>query len=309
MDDRRWEHLAEQQEGMLAVRQLTALGVPRGVVRHRLASKRWVQRTEHVLSTTTGELTVRQRTWLGVLHAGNGSLVGGLTAAAVHGLRSWPRDDVTVLVDDEWSYEPVPGVHFFRTRRCLPDFAGTRHPTRQMLPLCRLEPAVLLFAGYERNGRTANGVLAAVVQQRLTSAGALLVWLERMRPLRRAREFRRVLLDIEGGAQSVAELDVRRMCRRHGLPAPDRQRPRVDREGRRRFTDCEWRLADGRVVILEVDGGFHMDVRHYDEDMRRQRKLTTARAVVLRCGAGELRDDPDSVAQDLIALGVGRSCA
>jgi len=198
MDDRRWELLAQQQHGMLAVRQLTRLGVPRGVVRHRLATEMWVQRTEHVVSTTTGELIGPQRMWLGVLHAGNGALIGGLTAAGVHGLRNWARDEVTVLVDDEWSFEPVPGIQFVRTRRCLPDFVAARHPLWRTLPVCQLEPAVLLFAGYERHRRTAHGVLAAVVQQRLTSAEALRHWLERMRPLRRAREFRRVLLDIEG---------------------------------------------------------------------------------------------------------------
>lgn len=309
MDDRRWVPLAEQQQGMLAVRQLVGLGVPRGVVRHRLSTERWVQRTEHVLSTTTGELTERQRTWLGVLHAGNGALVGGLTAAALHGLRGWPRAEVTVLVDDEWSFDDVAGIHFFRTRRCLPDFAATGPRLERPLPVCRLEPAVLLFAGYARHRRTAHGLLAAVVQQRLTSPTALCLWLERMRPLRRAREFRRILGDIDGGAHSAAELDVRRMCRRFGLPFPERQRLRLDRNGRRRFTDCEWRLPDGRQVILEVDGAFHLDVAHYDQDMRRQRKLTTSSTVILRCGAAELRYEPAGVAEDLIALGVGRSCA
>ena len=309
MDDRRWELLAQQQHGMLAVRQLTRLGVPRGVVRHRLATEMWVQRTEHVVSTTTGELIGSQRMWLGVLHAGNGALIGGLTAAGVHGLRNWARDEATVLVDDEWSFEPVPGIQFVRTRRCLPDFAAARHPLRRTLPVCQLEPAALLFAGYERHRRTAHGVLAAVVQQQLTSAEALRHWLERMRPLRRAREFRRVLLDIETGAQSAAELDVSRMCRTFGLPMPGRQRPRRDRAGKSRFTDCEWRLADGRLLILEIDGGFHLAIQHYDEDMKRQRKLITRQATVLRCGAAELREDPGSVAQDLFAMGVAQSWA
>lgn len=309
MDDGRWRSLAAQQSGMLAIRQLTEMNVPRGVLRHRLATERWVMRSDHVLSTTTGELDRQQQMWLGVLHVGNGALVGGLSAAAVHGLRNWQRDDVTVLVPDAWAFEPMPGVQFFRTRRPLAELSGARNRIRPVLPVCRLEPAILLWAGYEASHRAAQGVLAAVVQQRLTGPEPLRRWLERLRPLRRAREFRRVLVDIEGGAHSVAEIDVRRMCRRFGLPLPRRQRPRLDRDGRRRFTDCEWLLPDGRTLILEVDGAFHVDVLHYEADVRRQRKLTSASTIVIRCTSLELRDDPAAVAQDLIALGVGRSCA
>jgi hypothetical protein len=293
---------------MLAIDDLAQLGVTRAQMRNQLRAERWVRRSDRVLSTTTGEPTAAQVMWLGVLHAGNGALVGGLTAAAVHGLRNWQRDAVTILVPNAWSFDPVPGIEFFRTRRPLVDL---RAATSELgtLPVCRLEPAVLLFGGYDRSPRTAQGVLAACVQQRLTTPDLLREWVPRLRPLRRAKLFQRALLDIEGGAQSLSEIDVRRMCRRTGLPLPTRQQPRRDRDGRLRFTDAEWRLKDGRVVVLEVDGGFHADVEHYEDDMKRQRKLTTPERTILRCGAYELRHDPESVAVDLRALGVGRLSA
>lgn len=110
---------------MLAVRQLGELGVPRGVLRHRLASGRWVRHTEHVLATTSGTLTVEQRSWLGVLHAGRGALVGGVSAAQHAGVRRWTREEVTVLVADDWSFTPVPGIDWVRTRRSLRELRGT----------------------------------------------------------------------------------------------------------------------------------------------------------------------------------------
>ena len=168
---------------------------------------------------------------------------------------------------------------------------------------------MLLWAGYEGSVRAGQGLLAAVVQQRLTEPELLRRWIVRLRPLRRAGEFRRVLDDIEGGAQSTAELDVRRMCRRFGLPLPQRQRPRLDRDGRRRFTDCEWLLPDGRTVVLEVDGAFHVEFEQYTADVRRQRRLTSASTLVVRCTSIEIRDDPGSVAEDLIALGIKRLSA
>ena len=127
-----------------------------------------------------------------------------------------------------------------------------------------------------------------------------------MRPLRRAAVFREAVWDMGAGAQSVAEIDVGRVCRRFGLPQPRRQVRRTDRSGRRRYTDCEWDLPDGRVVVLEVDGAFHMDAEHWAADMARERELVIGGRIVLRCTARELRDDPERIVRDLIALGVTR---
>ncbi|HEY6932201.1 MAG TPA: hypothetical protein VI452_02280 [Marmoricola sp.] len=282
-------------------RQLRALGVTRSVVRAHVRARRWSWRTESVLSITTGPLSWRQRLWVAVLHAGPGALVGGLSAGAVHGLRSWDRDDITVLVTSELSFEAIPGVAFFRTRRPLDQWASA-----QPLPVCRIEPAILLHAAYERHQRSAHGAIAAVVQQRLTTPERLRSQLEQMRPLRRAGQFRRLLADLEGGAGSVAEVDVRRACRRCGVRPPVRQRGRWDRSGRRRWTDCEWDLPGGVVIVLEVDGAHHAEVRQYNDDIRRQRKLTTLRRIIVRCSAYEIRHRPDDVMEDLIALGVPR---
>lgn len=298
--DQRWRELASRQSGMLARRQLRRLGFDADRVRNQIAAERWAARGDRVVSIFTGALTFQQRLWLGVLHAGGDALIGGLSAAAACGLHHWDRDDVTVLVDDKLTFAPVPGIRFVKTRRSL---ATLRDP-RTDLPLCQIEPAVLLFAGYEPSSRTAQGVLAAVVQQRLTTAARLSGWLGRLRPLRRAALFREVLADIAGGAQSLGEIDIGRICARFGLSAPCRQRRRPDRHGHVRFTDCEWRLTDGRVVVLEIDGAFHMDVEQWEQDMARHRALSGPRRTVVRCTTRELRDRPERVVADLRALGV-----
>jgi len=297
-----WEELAAVQAGMLSQSQLTGLQVSRGEVRRHLRVRRWAQRTSHVFSTTTGPLSWEQRLWVGVLHAGPTAMIGGLTAAKVHGLRNWERDDITVVLDDELSFEPIEGVQFFRSRRPLADMRA-----RGDLPLCMVEPAILLFAGYEPNRRTAHGAVAAVVQQRLTDAERLRDWVERLRPLRRAKEFRGLLADISGGAQSLAEVDVNRACTEFGVRRPSRQRRRRDSHGRVRFTDCEWHLGDGQVLVLEVDGGFHMEFGQYTSDMRRQRRITAPHRMVVRCSSYEIRHEPDEVMSDLISLGVPRT--
>ena len=299
-DEDAWRGLAASQEGMLSRRQLGELGVDRWRVRNQIAAGRWAQRSPMVVSTTTGPLSRGQLMWLGVLHAGPQAVVGGLTAAEVAGLRSWHRDDVTVLIPEELEVDDVSGIDFHRTRR---DIAAMRAPGTG-LPRCRIEPAVLLFGAYQRSRRTAQGVVAAVVQQQLAAPVSLLSWVKVLRPLRWAPMFREVIGDIAAGSQSVAELDVVRLCRHHGLATPDRQVSRVDAGGRPRFTDCEWRLPDGRVLVLEVDGSFHMEASHWEEDLVRQRQLISPDRLVVRCTARELREEPWRVAGDLRRLGV-----
>ena len=130
-------------------------------------------------------------------------------------------------------------------------------------------------------------------------------WLSDLKPLRRAAVLRGALRDIGEGAHSAAEGDVRRLCRRHGFPLPDRQRRHVDRAGRARRTDCEWDLPDGTTLALEVEGPHHLDVLQHVDDARRSRRLVARQRVSVRCSAYELRHEPGEVATDLIALGLG----
>jgi len=298
-----WRALAGDQCGLLARRQLVSLGHPAHFVDDQLDAERWQLVSDVVLCTTTGVLSREQLMWAGVLHAGPNSAIGGLTALERRGLTGWHRDDITVLLAKSHNLEPLAGVRFVETRRPV-GLNATGGP-----PTWRTEPAALLFAAYTPNLRTALGLLAAVVQQRLTTADRLLLEIDRMQPLRRAKRFKRMLGQVAGGAQSLAEAQVERMCVDHGLPLPARQTRRPDASGHVRYTDAEWRLPDGRTAILEVDGGFHMEVAHWEDDIARERDLVTTGAVVLRCTDRELTDDAGRIAASLRAVGVGRSSA
>jgi hypothetical protein len=295
--------LAAEQAGILARRQLIGLGYPSHYVDDHVAARRWQPVSGVVVSTTTGELSREQLMWAGVLHAGPGSAVGGLTALERRGLRNWHRDEVCILLAKSHNLEPLAGVRFVETRRPVGLLATGSPPT------WRVEPAALLFAAYVRSSRTALGLLAAVVQQRLSTADRLMAELPRMHPLRRSRLFRATLETVADGSHSVYELDLIRMCRSEGLPLPDRQSRRRDASGRLRYSDAEWRLPDGRVVVLEVDGGFHMEVEHWEEDIVRERDLVTTGAIVLRCTGREIRDESPRIAASLRAVGVDQSSA
>lgn len=286
---------------MLSRRQLRGLHVSESELRHHVSMERWAHRSSGVVSTTTGPLSPDQRLWLGVLHAGPSAMVGGLSAAALHGLQRWQREEITILVANPMSYDPLPGFRFFRTRRPFTLLVGSGE-----LPVARLEPAVLMFASEERHLRTALGAVTASVQQRLTTVDQLRDWVGRLAPLRRARHVRALLDDVAGGAHSLAEVDLRKACRDHGVQPPRSQRARYDRGGRKRYTDCEWTLPNGTVLVLEVDGAFHDDAHQGTLDRRRNRRLTSTTRIVVQCSAWEIRHEPWEVMADLIALGVPR---
>lgn len=299
----RWRAIAEAQNGLMTRSQLGAIGIDRWAVAHQISADRWAAVAPTVISIAPGPLRADQRPWLGVLAGGPGALLGGLHAAAVDGLRNWHRDVVQVYVP--YGHKPdieLDGVVFIRTRRPLAPLASARSGISRL----RLEPGLLLWASTERSTVAAEGVLAAAVQQRLTTPTVLAKALDDLPRLRRSPRFRARILEIAGGAHSLAEGAVSRMCRHHGLTPPVRQVRRRDASGRIRFTDCEWHLPDGRCVVLEVDGAFHMDVDMWEEDIARARALSDPRRTAVRCTARELRDDEAVVARDLIRLGVPR---
>ncbi len=222
-----WARLAGAQAGVLARRQLLRLWYDARYVDDQVAARRWQHVGDTVVCTTTGPLSREQLMWAGVLHAGPVSAIGGLTALELRGLKRWERDEVTVLLPKSHNLQPLPGVRFVETRRPVQWYVAGRTG----LPVWRPEPAALLHAAYEPVTRSAYGLLAAVVQQGLTGPPLLSAWITRMRPLRRAKPFRRVLGEIAGGAQSLAELDVARMCEQHRLPLPRRQVPGATRAG------------------------------------------------------------------------------
>lgn len=287
------------QAGVVSRHQLLRLGYDSRFISAQIAAERWQPATPVVIATTTGALTREQLHWVGVLHGGARAGIGGLSALEIHGLHNWHRDDITVMVRKSDSIEPVEGIRFVESRRDT-----TYIFANNALPVWRIEPAALLFAGYEPVTRSAYGLLAAVVQQRLSTPDKLAAWITAMRPLRRAKALRRVLSEIAEGAHSMAELDLGRLCDRYDLPRPLRQVRRRDASGRFRYTDAEWQLPDGRRLVLEVDGAFHMDVESWEDDIARQRSLSDPNTTIIRCTSRELRDDPGEVARDLKRLGL-----
>ena len=152
--------------------------------------------------------------------------------------------------------------------------------------------------------RRAIGLLAACVQQGLTTAPRFEITIPLIRKLKHGKTFKLVLADIAGGAQSFAEINLKKLCEDAGLMVPTRQVVRHDKHGRRRYLDCVWVLADGRVIVLEIDGSFHADVTNWWKDIKRERSVVVQGDTVLRCSTIELRLEAADVLDDLKRAGV-----
>ena len=293
--------LARHQERVVKRRQLRALGWTDGQIDHEIRYGRWHAPAPGVVALQNADLDHGQRLWLGVLHAGTGSALTHLTAVRAAGLSWSGRDVIDVLTPKGDLVEPLAGFFFHQTRR---PYRLWVRPTPSGPPRLPIEHAALLTAERDRNLRRAIGLLAACVQQGLTTADRLIVTKPRIRKLRHGHELMLALGDIAGGAQSFAEIDIGLLCEQAGLAPPTRQAVRRDTDGRRRYLDCEWRLPDGRVIVLEVDGSFHLQVGSWWRDMKRERAVVLSRSTVLRCASIELRLEPETVVADLRTAGV-----
>lgn len=299
----RLAQLADLSDAQLRVvrrTQLYQLGWTCHQVEHEIRQGRWQRVAAEVFALQNAPLTYRQRLWLGVLHAGQGSVVSHGTSCREVGLTGWESPVIELLTAKSNTVDHLDGFIFHETRRKFRSWVHSMSfPAR-----LRLEYAALLAAERQRSLSRACGLVAATVQQRLTTAERLLVVSFDITKLRHGRQLRLALGDIAGGAHSFAEINIAGLCRSHGLAQPDRQVVRLDRDGRRRYLDCAWKLPNGCLLVLEVDGAFHLKTENWWQDMKRERLLVISTGKVLRCSSIEARLDPAGVAQDLIAAGV-----
>ena len=293
--------LAQRQHRVVSREQLRELGWNADQILHEIDYGRWQMAAPNVVALQNAPLVEEQRLWVGVLHAGVGSALTHVTACRYNGLSWHAPDTVEVISPKGHLVTRLDGFFFHQTRRPYRQWVKI---TGSGLPVLRLEPAALLAAERDDYQPRAVGLLAASVQQRLTTAERLLEVSHQIRKLRHGHLFRVSLGDIAGGAQSFAEIDVGRLCREAGLVEPLRQRIRKDKRGRRRYLDCEWVLPNGQIIVLEIDGSFHMRTEHWWRDMRRERRIVASGRTVLRCSSIEVRLEPAEVVRDLVDIGI-----
>ena len=291
------DELLSWQDGVLDSRTVLAHLSPEAI-RWRVRSGRWQQPCRGVFVTHSGPLTDRQMLWVAALWAGSGATLAGLTAARLGGLQGFNdwTDAIHLLVPASRTVRQARpplrlAVHYSRNLT-----SADIHPVRQP-PQTRIARSLVDAAAWMATDRGAQAVLAAGVQQRLVRVTDLIAEVDRNERLYRHKLIKHTLGDIAGGAQALSEIDFTKLVvRQFGLPEPDRQVPRRDARGRRRWLDVVWEQAG---LIVEIDGAGHIDVLQYWDDMDRGNDFTLKHYRILRYAAFVIRYQPEYVANQI----------
>ncbi|MGX7675064.1 DUF559 domain-containing protein [Plantactinospora sp. DSM 117369] len=293
-----WELLLFEQSQVVTWGQASRALSP-AKVRHLLAAGRWRRWCRGVLVAHPGELTRAQQLWVAVLSVGSDAVLAGLSAAAEAGLRGFRPEPIDVLVPAGHSSSTarrrlapgMPGVRVHRTGSLPPDQVQAARPRRTSTARSLVDAA-----GWARTDDEARSVIAAGCQQRLVLPGEIIKVVEELPRARRRALVLETARDAEGGAEALSEIDFVRLCRRYQLPRPDLQERRRDASGRVRYLDAYWRRWR---LHVEVDGAHHMQVRHWEADMRRQNDVWLDGDRLLRFSAHQIRHHPAEVATQL----------
>lgn len=275
--------VAERHFGCVARRHLLALGISPARIRSWLRSGRLHPRYPGVYAWGRPELSERGELAAGVLYAGPGAALGGISALWWLGLLE--RRPHPIWVDSPHRRLDRPGL---RLRRAAP-VDRQWHRGLPMVPL----PLALLSATGDLTHHSLRLVLARAEFGGHLSLPDLHALLTEGRPGSRAL---RAAVDGHlphlAACASPLERDFLLLCESRGLPLPE-PNPRI---GRFR-PDMLWRE---QRLIVELDGrDAHSSPAQLAADAARQGHLESLGYAVLRFGWAEVHRDPDRVAAAL----------
>ncbi len=265
---------ADAYGGVLSRRMLRALGVDRHAVAREVAGDRWRVHGHQTVAVHSQPLGAPALWWRAVWETGHRiAALDGVSALLAAGVAGYDESLVHISVPDACTPERSGGVRVHRVDR-RPDEVITTRGVPRVAPAI----AAIRAAHWAASDRQAALLLALPVQQGVVS-GPQLVKAANLVGGRRRRALVLTLVgDIADGARSLGELDFAAMCRRRGLPTPDRQVLRRRSSGRI-YLDVGW--SEGRLA-LEIDGSQHYSGLSVMRDNLRQNDVTIAGDRVLR---------------------------
>lgn len=276
--------VAEDYGGVVSRRLLRELGVDRNQLAREIAAGRWRRHGGQTVAVHTAGLGDVALCWRAIWEVGAGAAaLDGVSSLQAAGVRGFDESIVQVSVPRPVHHARVSGVRIHRVDR------GPRELAAASIPRVRPAEAAIRAASWAVSDRQAALVLALVVQQRVVTAGMLLTAASAV-PVRRRRALIPLLAaDIAAGAQSLGELGFAALCRRHGLPTPDRQVVRTTPTGRI-YLDVCW--SDVGLVV-EIDGSGHRSGLAVMDDNLRQNTVVLGGETVLRIDLVGLRLQAD----------------
>lgn len=286
---------AHSDRGVIAARELVALGVPSATVYRRCRpGGPWTRLLPGVVLLSTGEATAAQRTRAALVHAGPMALVTGLAALRAHGFRRSPTPSgITVL---------VPAGRQVRTWGFAEVERTTRMPEPVVIDGTAHAPVVRAVLDAARRATTLDGcrsLVAEAVQTRRCTVAELAQELDAGSDRGSALP-RRVLAEVGAGVRSVAEAHARTLWRQTGLPALEWNRRLLTATGALIAVPDGW--LDDVGLAWEIDSyEFHLGPDDYRRTLQRHNRMAGLGIVVVHTLPSRLQRDRTAVIGELRA--------
>jgi very-short-patch-repair endonuclease/predicted transcriptional regulator of viral defense system len=284
--ERRLVRLAVRQHGVVARRQLEALGLGRGAIAARLRTGRLHRIHRGVYAVGLPTLTRNGALMAAVLACGEGAVLSHRSAAELWGLLGGAGRLIHVTVPGQ-AGRTRPGIAVHRNALAAGDVT-----TKDGIPVTRPGRTLVDLADVVPR-RTLERAMDEAEYLRLDCTG--------LRPIRGRRGYgllRAVLAEHSPGTtrtRSKLEDAMVTLCDAHGLP-----RPEINASLDGYEVDCLWRAPR---LIVEADGwAAHGTRSAFERDRARDAALTVAGYRVVRITRTRLDCEPGAVAGQLRAL-------
>lgn len=268
MERRSWRQDAtrlrgESSVGVISVEHLDKLGVSSPVTYRRCQpGGPWRLILPGVILLESANPSWRQRLQAALTYGGPGAQLSGAAAAGLHGLRRVAGDgQVHLLLPHGTRRQSTSFVLVERTHRL---------PQPVLVHDLACAPVVRAILDRARRLRTPEAVQALIaesVQRRFCAIPALVEELEEGSS-RGTALVRRELVEVSGGARSVAEVRAKRLARRTSLPEPEWNVRLFDEWGQ--FVGCPDGWWSDVGLAWEIDSfEYHLSPEDYARTLQR----------------------------------------
>jgi very-short-patch-repair endonuclease len=290
LDPSRLAELAREQHGVVATRQLSALGYSRRMIEHRVGAAELHRIHKGVYAVGHTRLSMKGLFMAAVLACGPRALLSHHAAASLHDLRRYPTGKIDVTAVGKRAHAGVRchgcrNLH--RDDRTIIDAIPVTSLPRTLLDLAEVCDPQRLRSLIEEADR--RQILDAAAIERLVARSP---GRHGLKPLTAA------IQDAAPDAPWLAsdlERAFRELLRAHDLPLPQTN---VLVEGM--LVDCVW---PKHRLIAELDGApYHRTRQAFETDRRRDMKLMAAGWRVIRITGHRIRHDALALVAELRAL-------
>lgn len=283
----------KSKNGVIRTSVLKAMGVGAKTIVDRTSGGPWQRILPGLVLLHNGQPSQQQRNTAASMYGGDGSMLSGRSGLALHGFGTAKTSaDVLVLIPPERHRKDVSFVVTERTER-MPEST-----TKMGLPVAPLDRSLLDASRRVRDRRACVALFAEVVQRGAVDVQSLLVELNEGCG-RGSAVPRRALLELLGGAHSVAEVDAEKLFERSGLPPSVANVDLYTESGEFIMTTDRW--FDDVACACETDSYLHhASPADYEKTIKRRANAEGHGVVVTSHTPKMIAEEPERVAADVL---------